>query len=78
MVREIGAPYIIVSDGPVEDAGAIAVIQVPPVPEPFTTLTCLIPLQLLAYHLALVAGRNPDTFRREDERFARASARIKL
>ncbi len=78
MVREIGAPHIIVSDGPVEDAGALAVIQVPPVPEAFTTLTCLIPLQLMAYHLALVAGRNPDTFRREDERFARASDRIKL
>ncbi|MGB8648952.1 MAG: SIS domain-containing protein [Anaerolineae bacterium] len=80
MIKEIGAWYILVTDGPVDKAGdkALAVIQAPPVPEPFTVLTCLIPLQLASYHLALVNGRNPDIFRKDDERFARASARITL
>ncbi len=78
MIQEIGAPYIVMSDRVPDDPNAHAWVQVPPVPEPFTPLTCLMPLQLFTYHLALDRGRNPDIFRHDDERFARASARIKL
>jgi glucosamine--fructose-6-phosphate aminotransferase (isomerizing) len=79
-VREIGAPYLVVSDGTAEQVtgNAIDSIDVPSVPEPFTAMTCLVPLQLFAYHLALTAGTHPDTFRLDDPRFARAFQKASL
>lgn len=78
LASEIGAPCVIVSDnveGLPPDASSIIV---PAVPEPFTALTCLIPLQLFTYHLALARGKNPDSFRVEDPRFARANVSGRL
>lgn len=80
MLQDIGAPYLAIDDG---TAGALAqhavgAISVPAVPEPFTALTCLLPLQLLAYHQALLRGTNPDGFRLDDPRFASAFKRIQL
>ena len=80
-IREIGAQFLLVSDG---TAGAAArelapeTRDVPPVPEPLTALSCLVPLHLFAYHLALARGTNPDRFHLDDERFARAYALNKL
>lgn len=75
-VREIGAQFLLVSDGTADAATELALEtwDVPPVPEPFTALSCLIPLHLLSYHLALTRGTNPDRFHLDDERFARAYA----
>jgi glucosamine--fructose-6-phosphate aminotransferase (isomerizing) len=73
-IKEIGGDYVLVSDGDV-GAGAdraLAHIVVPGVPEVFTTLTCLMPMQLLTYHYALACGTNPDSFHLDDERFMRA------
>ncbi len=82
MIREIGAPYFVVADGPapsdVPPGNERAWVQVPPVPQPFSTLTTLVPMQLFTYHLALERGRNPDIFRRDDPRFARAGELVKL
>jgi glucosamine--fructose-6-phosphate aminotransferase (isomerizing) len=80
MLQDIGAPYLVVADETAGSItpGAVDVIDVPSVPEPFTTLTCLIPLQLLAYHQALLRGTNPDGFRLDDPRFASAFKRIQL
>lgn len=78
MVRELGARYFIVSDVPPHDEGAADWIQVPCVPEPFAAVTCMVPLFLFAYHLALARGTNPDSFRLEDPRFARAMEKVKL
>ncbi|MGI8860740.1 MAG: SIS domain-containing protein [Rubrobacteraceae bacterium] len=72
LASEIGAPCVVVSDGAAGLPRNAASILVPPVPEPFTALTCLLPLQLFTYHLALARGTNPDSFRAEDPRFARA------
>jgi glutamine---fructose-6-phosphate transaminase (isomerizing) len=79
-VQEIGAPYRVVSDGTAGQitANAGASIDVPSVPEPFTAITCLVPLQLYSYHLAQVAGTHPDTFRLQDPRFARAFQKASL
>jgi glutamine---fructose-6-phosphate transaminase (isomerizing) len=79
-VREVGAPALVVSDGTPEALRfeAAGWWTAPAVPEPFTTLTCLVPLQLLTYHLALTRGTNPDRFRRDDPRFDRAFARLQL
>ncbi|MBE3561403.1 MAG: SIS domain-containing protein [Ktedonobacteraceae bacterium] len=74
MVQAVGAPYVLVDDGSAAALRqqAVAVISVPPVAEAFTTVTGVIPLQLWSYYLALACGTNPDGFRLEDPRFARA------
>jgi glutamine---fructose-6-phosphate transaminase (isomerizing) len=79
-IREIGAAYLVVSDGTPASLRPQAAgwCTVPSCAEPFTALTCLVPLQLFTYHLALTRGTNPDTFRLDDPRFARAYAPIKL
>jgi len=79
-LREVGAPVLVISDGSPEALrpGAAGWWTVPVVPEPFTALTCLVPLQLLTYHLAMRRGTNPDRFRRDDPRFDRAYARLQL
>ncbi len=72
LAAEVGAPCVIVGDDPGAE------LAVPGVPEPLGTLTCLVPLQLFAYHLALARGTNPDSFRAEDPRFARADVSGRL
>jgi glucosamine--fructose-6-phosphate aminotransferase (isomerizing) len=79
-VRVLGVPLVMVSDGSADvlrDVAA-AVWNVQAVPEPFTVLTCVIPLQLLSYHLALARGTNPDSFRLEDPRFAKVRELVQL
>lgn len=80
MIKAIGALFIVVSDGTAlsiqQDAAGVC--NVPSVPEPFTALTCLIPLHLLSYHLALARGTNPDGFRLEDPHFAQAMNLVQL
>jgi glucosamine--fructose-6-phosphate aminotransferase (isomerizing) len=79
LVEEVGAPYVIVGDEKGGGRpGAAGVVRVPEVPEPFSALSCLVPLQLLSYHLALARGTNPDTFRVDDPRFARADVSGRL
>jgi glucosamine--fructose-6-phosphate aminotransferase (isomerizing) len=79
-VVELGAALIVVSDGSVTELRERAAgwIDVPRVPEPFTVVSCLVPLQLFAYHLALAIGTNPDDFHLNDERFLAAFKLIKL
>jgi len=79
-VEEVGAPYVVVGDATSEEMvhNAAGCIFVPEVLEPFVALTCAVPLQLFAYHLALARGTNPDGFRTEDERFARIKASVRL
>ena len=79
LVEEVGAAYVVVGDGTTGSRpGASGVVRVPEVPEPFSALSCLVPLQLLSYHLALVRGTNPDSFRVDDPRFARADVSGRL
>jgi glucosamine--fructose-6-phosphate aminotransferase (isomerizing) len=78
-IREIGAAFAVVDDGSATMLGdAAARWEVPSVPEPFTALTCAIPVQLFSYYLALARGTNPDGFRLEDPRFAKAYRRVSL
>src|SRR3712207_5908754 len=72
LADEVGAPCVIVGDEPAAD------LAVPGVPEPFSALTCLVPLQFFSYGLALARGTNPDSFRAEDPRFARADVSGRL
>ena len=82
MIAEVGAPAFLVSDTTSlrqrDQPQVTDVCQVETVPEPFTALTCVVPLQLLTYHLALACGTNPDGFRLDDPRFARAATHTQL
>jgi len=79
-VEEVGAPFVVIGDATSEEMvhNTAGRVFVPEVPEPFGALTCAVPLQLFAYHLALARGTNPDGFRTEDERFARIKASVRL
>ncbi|HYM69389.1 MAG TPA: SIS domain-containing protein [bacterium] len=77
-VGAIGAGLFVVGDGTAETPPGAGTCVVPRVPEPLAALTCIVPLQLFAYHLALVRGANPDGFRLHDPRFAQAYARVTL
>jgi glucosamine--fructose-6-phosphate aminotransferase (isomerizing) len=78
LVAEVGGVCLIVGDGTPDAPGEVDLLTVPRVPEPFNALTCLVPLQLFAYHLALARGTNPDAFRTDDPRFARADVSGRL
>ncbi|HEU5228089.1 MAG TPA: SIS domain-containing protein [Ktedonobacteraceae bacterium] len=82
-VKAIGIPYLLLDDGSnAKDSaiyqGAAAVVGVPPINEELTALTCLLPLQLFTYYLALQKGTNPDGFRLDDPRFAEGYKQLKL
>jgi len=76
LAEEVGAPSLIFGDDATEPRPNA--VTVPEVPEPFSALSCLVPLQLFAYHLALARGTNPDSFRIDDPRFASADVSGRL
>ena len=76
LVEEVGAPYVIFGDDTTEARPTAAGVL--RVPEPFSAVSCHVPLQLFAYHLALARGTNPDSFRGDDPRFARADVSARL
>ena len=79
LIEEVGAAFLVFGDDTTEaPPSAAGVVRVPNVPEPFSALSCLVPLQLFAYHLALARGTNPDNFRVDDPRFARADVSGRL
>jgi len=79
LVAEIGGSCLVVGDGSVDPPQVTAdLLVVPEVPEPLSALTCILPLQLFTYHLALARGTNPDNFRGDDPRFARADVSGRL
>ena len=50
----------------------------PALPETLSPLAAVVPMQLLAYQMAALQGINPDTFRRDDPRYAAAFGLIAL
>ena len=78
LAEEVGSAVAVVDDGAEGVPAGVARVTVPPVPEAFSALTCLVPLQLFSYHLALARGTNPDNFRADDPRFARANVSGRL
>lgn len=72
-IKEIGATVMIVGDNKAKGTH-----QVSKVAEEYTTISCITPLYLFTYHLALAKGTNPDSYRLEDPRFANAFKYMKL
>ncbi len=62
----------------VPEAFTFALPGVKELPESLTPLLTVVPMQLLAYHMAAHKGINPDTFRRDDPHYAAAFGKIKL
>jgi glutamine---fructose-6-phosphate transaminase (isomerizing) len=52
--------------------------ELPSLPEPISPLLSVVPVQLLAYYCALAKGTNPDTFRRDDQKYLAAFTSLQL
>jgi glucosamine--fructose-6-phosphate aminotransferase (isomerizing) len=73
----IGTPLWVVGHA-IESVPDAPLFALPTVPEPLSPLLTLVPVQLLAYYLALAKGTNPDTFRRDDPRYLTAFSSLSL
>ena len=71
VLDRIGAHLWLVGQGTTEVAKA-TVFDLPEVPEEISPILAVVPMQMLAYELAVVRKANPDRFRRDDPRYARA------
>lgn len=67
----VGVRVWLIGQG-VEGLSQPTVFPLPAVPEMLSPLLAVVPVQLLAYHMAVVKGINPDLFRRDEERYATA------
>ena len=76
----VGAPLLALAPEDDRELAALAAetIALPPVPELLSPILAVVPLQLLAYHLAVHHGVNPDTLRAEEPAHARARAAFTL
>jgi glucosamine--fructose-6-phosphate aminotransferase (isomerizing) len=60
------------------DIAALAgeTIALPDIDEALSPIVAVVPLQLLAYHVAVARGCNPDLLRADDPAHARARAAV--
>ena len=63
---------------PVAATPAATVFALPDLPEVLSPLLAVVPMQLLAYRMAVLKGINPDTFRRDNPRYKEAFGLLKL
>lgn len=54
------------------------VFTLPRLPEVLSPLLAVVPMQILAYQMAVLNGTHPDTFRRDDPRYKDAFGLVKL
>jgi glucosamine--fructose-6-phosphate aminotransferase (isomerizing) len=73
----VGARLWLIGAG-VDGVDRARVFALPEIPELLSPLLSVLPVQMLAYEMAIVRGINPDLFRRDDPRYAAALAQIKL
>ena len=73
----IGARLWLVGQG-IEGLAQAALFALPEVPELISPLLAVVPVQILAYQMAVVRGINPDRFRRDDPRYAAALGLVTL
>jgi len=75
--RAIGAEVLMLArEDDREAAGLGETIALPEVDEALSPILAVVPLQLLAYHVAVARGRNPDLLRADDPAHARARAAL--
>jgi glucosamine--fructose-6-phosphate aminotransferase (isomerizing) len=71
VLGRIGAHLWLVGSGVAEVEGAM-VFDLPELPEEISPLLAVVPVQMLAYELAVARKANPDRFRRDDPKYAEA------
>jgi glucosamine--fructose-6-phosphate aminotransferase (isomerizing) len=76
--RAVGAAVLVLAREDDRDAAAVAdeTIALPEVDETLSPILAVVPLQLLAYHVAVARGRNPDALRADDPAHARGRAAV--
>ena len=77
VLDRIGASLWLVGQG-VETVPGAAVFELPELDELISPILAVVPVQILAYQVAVQRGTNPDRFRREDPRYADAIGTITL
>jgi glucosamine--fructose-6-phosphate aminotransferase (isomerizing) len=73
----IGARLWLIGSG-VAEVQQATVFPVAETPELISPLLAVVPVQILAYQMAVARGINPDVFRRDDPRYAAALGLLKL
>jgi glucosamine--fructose-6-phosphate aminotransferase (isomerizing) len=77
VLEAIGARLWLIGSG-VVDIQQATVFPVAETPELISPLLAVVPVQILAYQMAVAKGINPDLFRRDDPRYAAALGLLKL
>jgi glucosamine--fructose-6-phosphate aminotransferase (isomerizing) len=77
VLEAIGARLWLVGQA-IDGLAQATLFALPEVPELISPLLAVVPMQILAYQMAVVRGINPDRFRRDDPRYAAALGLIKL
>jgi glutamine---fructose-6-phosphate transaminase (isomerizing) len=77
VLDRIGARIWLVGEGVTTVPGA-TVFELPEVDELISPILAVVPMQVLAYQMAVRRGANPDSFRRDDPRYADAIGTITL
>ncbi|CAN5672429.1 hypothetical protein BH23CHL5_BH23CHL5_17560 [soil metagenome] len=77
VLEGIGARLLVVGS-PVDLVSEATTFLLPELPELLSPLLVVVPMQMLAYQMAAVKSINPDTFRRDDERYKMAFGRLVL
>jgi glucosamine--fructose-6-phosphate aminotransferase (isomerizing) len=77
VLHGVGARLWLIGAG-VEGLSSTDVFPLAPITELLSPLLAVVPVQLLAYHMATIKGINPDVFRRDEQRYADALGLLKL
>jgi len=77
VLAAIGARLWLVG-APVTTVPTARVFALPELPELLSPLLAVVPMQVLAYHLAALGGINPDRFRRDEATYAAAFGLLKI
>jgi glucosamine--fructose-6-phosphate aminotransferase (isomerizing) len=80
IAKAIGTPVIALVPEDDRELAALAAetIALPEIDELLSPILAVVPLQLLAYHIAVVQGVNPDTMRTGETAYARAREHVSL
>ena len=78
VAREVGTPVLALVGAADRALNGLAAetIEIPEVDERIAPVLTVVPLQLLAYHWAILKGANPDVLRAGDPRYARGHAAL--
>jgi glucosamine--fructose-6-phosphate aminotransferase (isomerizing) len=78
--KAIGTPVMVLAPEDDRELAALATetIALPEIDELLSPILAIVPLQLLAYHIAVARGVNPDIMRSTELPYARANEHVKL